>query len=459
MVNIFKRIEEFIAKNELIEEGDRILLAVSGGPDSVFLFHFFIYFLKKKKIDIKVVSIHHHMREQADREIEFVKELANKYGIEFFREDIEINVKKNIENVLREKRYEKLYKIAKTAGCNKIATGHTLDDDIETFFINLFRGSGLAGLCGIWPKSNIYSDAEIFIIRPLLCVEKKEILEYLEENKIKYFTDVSNLSSDFFRNRVRNEIIPFLLKYKPSLKKVIFKTIILLQEEERFLRNYTEKILKEISKKEGNRIIIDTEKFRKLEKSIKRRIAGFIYREITKIPYINFPKIEKITKYIEKGEKIFDIDKIEKILKGKKSKKERFIYKIKVPGKIEILDKFIIKSYFIPFSEGIFRNPDKFTGYFDFSKIKGDIIVRNRKVGDRFTPLGFDKEKRLSRFMIDKKIPESEKDKVLIFENNGKIIWVCGYEISELFKVTEKTEKILKIEVKNKEKKYEKNFP
>jgi len=144
------------------------------------------------------------------------------------------------------------------------------------------------------------------------------------------------------------------------------------------------------------------------------------------------------------------VDVLKSAVNMKKKEKESFIYTIKVPGRTEILDRFIIETYFVPFSEEIFRNPFKFIGYFDFSKIKGDIIVRNRKQGDRFIPLGFNKEKRLSRFMIDKKIPESEKDKVLIFENNGKIIWVCGYEISELFKVTEKTEKILKIEVKSK---------
>ncbi|MGC9031708.1 MAG: tRNA lysidine(34) synthetase TilS, partial [Minisyncoccia bacterium] len=364
-----------------------------------------------------------------------------------------IEEKRNIEKKLREKRYEKLYEIAEKTKCNKIATGHTLDDHIETFLINLFRGSGISGLCGIWPESNIFPDSKIVIIRPLLCIEKKEIVEYLEKNKINYFIDASNLSTVFFRNRIRNEVIPFLLKYKPSIKNVIFKTTNILQEEENFLRKYTEDILKKISRKEKNRIIIDTEKFKKLALSIKRRIASIIYREITQKPYINFSKIEKIIKEIEKGESIYDREIIDRILKGEKEKKKSFFYLLKVPGKTEILNRFIVESNFVSYSERIFKNPDKFTGYFDFSKIKEDIIVRNRKSGDKFMPLGFKNEKKLSRFMIDKKIPKRERDEILIFENDGKIIWVCGYEISETVKVNEKTEKILKIKVRNKNEK------
>ncbi|MCX7917712.1 MAG: tRNA lysidine(34) synthetase TilS, partial [bacterium] len=354
----------------------------------------------------------------------------------------------NIEKTLREKRYKKLFEIAIKTGCNKIATGHTLDDHIETFFINFFRGSGLSGLCGIWSKSNIFPESEVVIVRPLLCIEKKEILNYLKENKIEYMIDKSNLSLNFFRNRIRNEIIPFLLKYRPSLKKIILRMTEIIKTEEKFLKNYTEQILKEISKREGEKIIIDLEKFMKLEDAIKKRVAGYIYKEIEKTPYVNSNKIEKIVKSIEKGEKILGKKILDRILKNEKEKKKSFVVSINIPGETKILNKFIVESEIIPFSEKIFRNTDKFTGYFDFSKINGIIIVRNRKIGDRFIPLGLKKEKKISRFMIDKKIPQFQRDEILIFENNGKIMWLCGYEISEEFKVDKNTKKVLKIHVK-----------
>ncbi|MCM8802952.1 MAG: tRNA lysidine(34) synthetase TilS [Candidatus Omnitrophica bacterium] len=446
MVNIFKEVENFINKKKLVEKDDKILLAVSGGPDSVFLFSFFIYFSKKKNLDIKVAYIHHHLREEADKEVEFVKKITNDFGIEFYREDIEIKEKINIEKRLREERYKKLFEIARKTGCNKIATGHTLDDHMETIFINLFRGSGLSGLCGIWALSRVFLESDIFVIRPLLCLEKKEIIEYLEKNKIRYMIDTSNLSDDFFRNKIRHEVIPFLLEYKPSLKKVLFRMTEVLQKEEEFLKEYTDQILKGIILKEDEqKIIISREKFNILHDAIKRRVAGYIYKKIKKTQYIKFSEIEKILKIIEKGESIISKEKIET---GRKiSELKDFKFSIIIPGEINILN-FKIKADFVSFSNQIFKNQDKFTGYFDFSKINGDIIIRKRRPGDKFIPLGFEKEKRLSRFMIDKKIPREEREKVLIFENNGKIMWVCGYEISEQFKVDKDTDKILKIEVK-----------
>ncbi len=446
MVNIFRKVENFVKKKRLIEKNDKILLAVSGGPDSVFLFFFFSYLSKKENLDIKVAYIHHHLRKEADREVEFVKKITNNSGIEFYKEDIEIKEKKNIEKNLREQRYKKLFEIAEKTGCNKIATGHTLDDHIETIFINLLRGSGLSGLCGIWPISKVFQESSIFVIRPLLCLEKKEIIEYLKKNKIEYMIDSSNLSTDFFRNRIRYEVIPFLLKYKPSLKKILFRMTEILQKEEEFLKEYTSQTLKEIILKEDTQnIIINPEKFDILPEAIKRRIAGYIYRKVKKTHYIKFSEIEKILKIIEKGKNVFDVEKTEKIDKVRKLKS--FEFKLKIPGETNIFN-FKIKTDFIPFSEQIFKNQDRFIGYFDFSKIEGDIIVRNRKTGDKFIPLGFKQKKRLSRFMIDKKIPKEKRERILIFENNGKIIWVCGYEISELFKVEKNTAKILKIEVK-----------
>ncbi|MCM8771812.1 MAG: tRNA lysidine(34) synthetase TilS [Candidatus Omnitrophica bacterium] len=450
MDNIFKKIEDFIQENKLICENDKILLAVSGGPDSVFLFHFFLYLLKIKKIEIKVAYIHHHLREEADKEVEFVKNLTNKYSIEFFKEDIEILEKKNIEKILREKRYEKLYEIAEKIKFNKIATGHTLDDNVETIIMNFLRGCGISGLCGIWPSNKIIPDSQITVIRPLLCVEKKEIIEYLKKNGIEYLIDTSNLSLSFFRNRVRYEIIPFLLKYNPSFKKQIFKMSFIIRDEELFLKKCVEKIYNDLVCIKNGKFIVNIEKFNELDICLKRRVAGQIYKNIKKTFYVNFRIVEKILNHIEKGINVFDEEVIDRILKDVRIEEKNFLYKVNIPGITEF-DNIVIETEYVNFSEKIFENTDKFTAFFDFSKIKGEIFVRNRKIGDRFKPLGFRNEKRLSRFMIDKKIPVYERDKILIFENNGKIMWVCGYEISEEFKVEENTEKILKITVIKKE--------
>ncbi|MCM8818841.1 MAG: tRNA lysidine(34) synthetase TilS [Candidatus Omnitrophica bacterium] len=448
MSNIFKKVEKFIEKEKLVEDKDKILLAVSGGPDSVFLFHFFIYFLERKDIEIKIAYIHHHLRKEADREVEFVKNLAYSYGIEFFKDDIKIEKKVNIEKVLREKRYEKLYQIAYKTKCNKIAVGHTLDDNVETVIMNFLRGTGISGLCGIWALNKVIPKSDIVVIRPLLCVEKKDIVEYLKKNKIEYLVDRSNFSLSFFRNKVRNELIPFFTKYNSSLKKQISKMASIIKEEEKFLRHYSEKIYEEIVQEKSDKIIVNVEKFNSLDIWLKRRIAGIIYKKVKNTFYINYRIIEKIVNSIEKGKSIFDNETIEQLLKNRKIEEEPFLYKLEVPGEIKF-NKVRVKTEFVEFSEDIFKNKDSFTGFFDWAKINGEIIIRNRKEGDRFVPLGFKKEKKISRFMIDKKIPKHERDRVLIFENNGKIMWICGYQISEEFKVEKSTFKVLKITIEN----------
>lgn len=441
MEEILRKVERFVEEKKLVNENDRILIAVSGGPDSIFLFHFFIYLSKKKNIEIKVSYIHHHLRKEADKELQFVKEISEKYNIDFIRGDIEIKEKRNIESRLREKRYEKLYQICEREKCNKIAVGHTLDDHIETVLMNFFRGSGLSGICGIRPEIKLFPRSEVSIIRPLLCVEKEEIKKYLKKNKIPYMIDRSNLSLNFYRNKIRKKIIPFLIKFRPSLKKQIFKMTSILQQEEEFLRNYAEEKFNEVCSEDEEKIKVDIDKFKSLEMFLKRRIGGIIYRKVKNTPYVSYSEIEKIVKMIEKGKNEFK--------KGnfflKEEEKRSFSFILNIPGKTLILDNILIKAEFVEFSEEIFKNRDKFTGYFDYEKIKGDIIVRNRKIGDKFIPLGLKKEKKISRFFIDKKIPKTKRDEILIFENNGKIMWVCGLEISEEFKVERNTKKILKI--------------
>jgi len=215
----------------------------------------------------------------------------------------------------------------------------------------------------------------------------------------------------------------------------------ILQQEEEFLRKYAEEKFNEVCSENEEKIKVDIDKFKSLEMFLKRRIGGIIYRKVKNTPYVSYSEIEKIVKMIEKGKNEFK--------KGnfflKEGEKRSFSFILNIPGKTLILDNILIKAEFVEFSEEIFKNRDKFTGYFDYEKIKGDIIVRNRKTGDKFIPLGLKKEKKISRFFIDKKIPKTKRDEILIFENNGKIMWVCGLEISEEFKVERDTKKILKI--------------
>ncbi|MCD6407876.1 tRNA lysidine(34) synthetase TilS, partial [bacterium] len=232
MKEIFRKAEEFVRENKIIEKGDKILVAVSGGPDSVFLLKFLLHLSKKFQIQLRVAYIHHHLRKEADEELEFVKQLAKKEKVPFNFRHIKIEGKTGIEEKAREKRIKSLMEIAKRYECNKIATGHTLDDHAETIMMNLIRGCGLAGLRGILPVSTVNN---ITIIRPILCLEKKEIENALTERKIEFKIDRTNLSMRFFRNRVRHKIIPFLSEFNPEFKKNIGRMGFVIQQDFEFL--------------------------------------------------------------------------------------------------------------------------------------------------------------------------------------------------------------------------------
>jgi len=441
-MELFKKCEKFVSEKGIIENRDKILVSVSGGPDSIFLLYFLLYLRNKYNFSLFVSYIHHHLRKQADKEFMYVKEISKKYGIPFYYRNIKIEGKTGIEEKSREKRYKALYQIAKKTGVNKIATGHTLDDNIESVLLNFFRGSGLAGMSGILPERKIYKNSNIFLIRPILIVRKSEIKKFLNKKGIKYYLDKSNLNLKYRRNLIRYKIIPYLKKFFPSFTDIIAKTSSILQDDFLYIEKEAIKTL-ELILKNGQ---FNVSEFKKIDISIRRFIVQLLFEKIAGVSYRSYNKIENLRNFIEGiKESYVPISIIEERIKGEK--KERKIYKvIEIPGKYNV-DGIFIESEYIKKSPFIFKNMDKYTGYFDGEKVRKKIIVRSRKKGDMFQPLGMQKEKKLSRFLIDRKIPIYKRDKILIFQSKNEIMWVCGVEISEKFKITEETKKILKIKV------------
>ncbi|MCX8082979.1 MAG: tRNA lysidine(34) synthetase TilS [bacterium] len=294
MAKVLTDVRHFVEERKIINDGDRVLIAVSGGPDSVFLFYFFQYLKKFYDIQFSVAYIHHHLRKEADEELKFVENLVKKYKVPFYSKDIWIKGKTGIEEKAREARYKALYSTAKKYACNKIAVGHTLDDNVETIIMRFVKGTGIAGLSGISPEKNLFLRSKIIVIRPLLCIEKQEIIKFLKEKGIEYRIDETNLSTDFFRNRVRLEIIPFLLKYNPQFKKKLAQMSFLLQDDFSFLFRQGYETLKKIVKGD----ILDMVEYRKLDISLKRIVAGILIEKITGDPYRSYNKIKQLVAYL-----------------------------------------------------------------------------------------------------------------------------------------------------------------
>lgn len=312
MRNTYTKVRRFTEEKGIVRDGDRILVALSGGPDSVFLFHFLVYLSGKIDITVKVAYIHHHLRKDADRELKFAGELAKSLPVPFFYRNIKIKGKTGIEEQARIKRYSALYSIAKKAGCNKIAVGHTLDDQAETVVMRFIKGTGLAGLRGILPEKHLFRKRDVSVIRPLLCLEKKEILKALEKEGKDYRIDRSNFSGDFLRNRIRSEVLPLLLKYNPQIKKQVAQTSFLVQDDFDFIEKCAADALAKVLDERGKSI--DTRAYRKLNISVRRAAAALLMEKITGSPYRSFNRIRKIDGYLNntprKRVKITDIIKL-----------------------------------------------------------------------------------------------------------------------------------------------------
>ncbi len=451
-MNINEKFLNFITENKLINKNDRILVAFSGGKDSVFLSHL----LLKNNFNIALAHLNHNLRgKESLRDMNFCIEFAQENDLQIFTRSINIKElakirKESIEQTGRYERYKFLNEIAKDYNFNKIATAHHFNDQIETFFINFFRKKNLFSLKGIKLKDGK-------IIRPILCFKKEEIEKYIDENKLKFVEDSTNFDTNFLRNKIRHSLIPFLEKgFELNLFSIIDfyqKKIIELEEIINFIIN---KIFK-------NSIVFSNDgyilKLKNLDEFWSFKFIRFeIYKNILldlKIDYSQnlLNEIDKLIQSKEKTGKLF-IHKLrvfkeyDEILFSKKDfnkvyEKELIITK---PGEYFFYDTKIL-------IEEVSRNNinlSKKTNeeFVDYEKIKFPLKVRFFKEGDRFIPLGMDTYVKLKDFFINQKIPFRIRRNIFIFEDaENEIINVGNIRISEKVKIDNNTKKALKFKI------------
>ena len=275
------KVLETIKKYNLINEGDKIVIGVSGGPDSICLLHILHALKETLKIELCVAHVNHMIREVADSETEYVKETCKKLGIECFVKKVDIlklakEQKKGTEEAGRAIRYEFFDEVLEKTNSNKIATAHNSNDKAETVILNILRGSGLSGLKGI----EVFRDEKY--IRPIIEIDREEIEKYCEENKLEPKIDESNSENIYSRNKVRNEMIPYIKKeFNQNIIKTINRLSEVATEENEYMQKITKQEYDKISKIENDIIILDLKKFNNLELVIKRRLILYtIYQAI-----------------------------------------------------------------------------------------------------------------------------------------------------------------------------------
>lgn len=270
-----------IEKYNLIQANDKIVLGVSGGPDSLFMLDILNKLKEKLQIEIVVAHVNHMIREEANEEEEFVQEFCKKINVEFYSKRIEVekyanNNKIGLEEAGRKIRYEFFDEVASKTNSNKIAIAHNKNDKVETILMNVLRGSGVTGLQGIQPKKDNK------IIRPIIEIERQDIEKYCRENKLEPKIDISNFDNTYTRNKIRNVVIPYVKKeFNPNFIETITRLSEVITEENKFLKNITEQRYSEILIEEKhNQITLDLKKFNREEKVIKNRLILYTVSQL-----------------------------------------------------------------------------------------------------------------------------------------------------------------------------------
>lgn len=463
---MYKKVMSYIKDNNLIRSGDKILVALSGGPDSVCLLN--ILYNLKDKLDIEIGAAHlnHLLRDKdAFEDEEYVKKLCEELNIPCFVKRVDINKyskekKMSSEMAGRDARYNFFDEIIQDYGYNKIATAHNANDQAETILFRLMRGTGIEGLCGI----KVSRDR---IIRPILCLSRKEVEEYIDINNLNPRIDKTNFEKIYNRNKIRLDMIPYIKEnFNEDIIQTLNRMSVLLQKDNEFIEKSAISFYEKYCIQQSDYFIIKKEVFDKHE-AVVTRVIRYALTNFSKIHYdFEMKHIYEIFSLAKNNSgKIIDLpNKIyaENIygdiyIKERKNnnnsdvKQEITISKDEINGKKINFKNEVIEFSVINNDLSLNLKKNKLIKYFDFDKINNFISLRNRKNGDKIIPLGMNGSKKLKDIFIDMKIPKEERDctPILCFDEN--ISWIVGIRVSEEYKITNKTKNILKVIVKRKE--------
>ncbi|WP_315074953.1 tRNA lysidine(34) synthetase TilS [uncultured Clostridium sp.] len=467
---MYKKVLSYVKDNDLIKRGDKILIALSGGPDSVCLLNILFELKEELNIEIAAAHLNHLLRgEDALRDEEYVIDICNKMGIRCFTKRVDINAyaeehKLSSEMAGRNVRYDFFDEILNREGFNKIATAHNANDQAETILFRLMRGTGLEGLGGI----KVFRENKI--IRPILCLSRNEVEKYIKLKSLCPRVDKTNFEKVYNRNKIRLDILPYI---KENFNKDIIQTLnrmsVLLQKDNEFLENLALGLYNSYCIEYDDYFIIKKEIFKE-EEVIVNRILRHVITKFSRSNYdFEMKHIYKIF-YLSKNDsgKIVDlpngiyaeniygdiyIKSKEKKRTIKNEKEEIILSKNNINKTTANFDGFKIQFHVVNDYEKdkINLKENKLVKYFDFDKINKNILVRYRKDGDRIIPLGMNGNKKLKDIFIDMKIPKEERDNTPILCFDEKIAWIIGIRTSEEYKLTNKSKNILKVAIERKE--------
>ena len=434
----------YIAKEKLFDTNNRILLSVSGGIDSVVMVELF----SLSKFDFDIAHCNFSLRDgESDDDEVFVKKLASAKKVNLFSKKFNTkayakNHSISIQMAARELRIKWLEGLVSQNDIDFYATAHHLDDQIETFFINMLRGTGISGLHGIQPKFGK-------LIHPMLFTYRKDIEEFAKKNNISSRSDSSNLKTDYTRNKIRHKLIPVIKSINENYQNTFTNNINRIKQIEKIYNQQVHFISNKLLSEEKNQIKISLNELLKLEPA-----ETYLF-EILKDYGFNFSQVSGIIKSIHSitGKKFLSkthwliIDREYMIIESKPgtiNRSEEYIIESEIsvidePVRLKISKNKLSQDYTIP--------KNKKTASFDAEILQFPIVIRRWKKGDYFYPFGMENKKLVSDFFINNKFSISDKENTWIMTSGAKIVWIIGHRIDNRFRISETSTQIVQIEI------------
>lgn len=459
---MLERIVESIRKWQLLAPGDRIVVALSGGPDSMALLHILWRLAPEWRFDLVAAHFDHGLRPESAAEAVRVAAWASELGIPCETHRIDVSglaetAGKSLEEAGREARYRWLIELARSLGAGKIAVGHTRDDQAETVLMWLLRGAGTTGLAGMPVRRE---EDGITIVRPLLDIGREEILAYCREQNLQPLQDPSNRDPRFLRNRIRHELLPYLEKeFAPGVRRGLVRAAEIFRAEAEFFERRADAWLDEQGKSGERFLTLPVEPLRERHPAEQRWVLRRALERLAGWYIPPFEQVERLRELLGTNyggplelpggiRARLRYGRLE-LTEGHKDAVP-FDYPLNVPGEVEVLEAGIrILADWLPLDGQIrVRRPggERDEAILDAGKVREaglPLRVRSRRPGDRFAPLGLGGHKKLKDFFIDRRIPEEARDSVALVTTGDRILWVVGMAVSHDFRVTAETAEAL----------------
>ena len=441
------------------------MVAVSGGADSVCLLHILAQHWKELGLQLHVAHLNHGLRSsESDADEAYVCKLAKRLELPATIERRDVTSYRarkggSLEEIAREVRYDFLADVVTKVGARSVAVGHTSDDHVETILLHILRGTGTAGLRGLQPRSILPCSGNsgwLEVLRPLLEITRQETAAYCRRHRLAPRSDSSNESLSFLRNRIRLELLPVLRSYNPGIDKVLLRLANIAGDDISFIEEQASLLWPDLAKKDGDTLYLDVNKMLTLPPALQRQLFRTAVKELRgSIKDVEADHIEAMVDTLSRpaGKRFSLPDGLTLSMEYGRLVMTRTrdlactlpqlrdAASINIPGETNLAGWRVSAEV----TREAVCNDNGLIASFDLDRVGKKLVVRRRRPGDRFQPLGMSQTKKLQDFMVDAKIPRTWRDRVPLVSSGGQILWVVGWRIDDRVKVTKKTRKILRL--------------